>query len=728
MRPPGSFLVRIIRNFLAGGDGNVAITFALFSTVLFVAIGGGIDLSRAYNASQELTDVANLGCQYANRPSIVQNASVSGGGPAYVTSVTNFINASLHSQNFPFTQTNSTPFSYVQNGAANVSLTASVPTVFASIINITTIPISAAAHCYDTPSSVPQIIPNGNSTLLAQEGFENTAVCPSGYCYVSPAGVVGTNGGTAGTSPTPSTSFPSSGGYTGKTGQVWYIMGYCVEIDHVGVIKGTVPEGNFSAELDCDNGGGSAGNSSISTNIYLPAGSYELRYNYVSRVNYPNYNPTYLCGTTASDVSWANDTSPSGGPVSGALRDNQINVYLDANTTGSAPLHTTIFGGQKLAGSNLIDMCVYAQNWVERSVRITVTTAGYYWLSFAADGQNDSYGGQIDNIRLCNGTCAGSVQDNFPSAWTTTPTLFEDTFESPTYTANLTAYANTQGNLNTSYGTSGASSGWPGQSTSGWATAPYNEVSYNLSSTYAEQGVQAVELDSYNATSPNRAINRSFLLDPGYYKVSYYYISDAIFSGSSTSCAAAPSASTVAGYVIAGTASGSVRFSPSNVYTLNKDTNLLGVFMSNGQMVSTPIGGGGLNAQTSFNNPDGTVSTTPTVSPYGLSLSSYNASQNNPLIDICGYAASWQARTTYVTVTKPGYYWLTFAALGTGDEIGGAIDDVKLTAVGSLYGSAPSGTAVTIPVPAPATGSSYTNSGAFSGFSITADPLTVPAP
>ena len=316
MRPPGSFLVRIIRNFLAGGDGNVAITFALFSTVLFVAIGGGIDLSRAYNASQELTDVANLGCQYANRPSIVQNASVSGGGPAYVTSVTNFINASLHSQNFPFTQTNSTPFSYVQNGAANVSLTASVPTVFASIINITTIPISAAAHCYDTPSSVPQIIPNGNSTLLAQEGFENTAVCPSGYCYVSPAGVVGTNGGTAGTSPTPSTSFPSSGGYTGKTGQVWYIMGYCVEIDHVGVIKGTVPEGNFSAELDCDNGGGSAGNSSISTNIYLPAGSYELRYNYVSRVNYPNYNPTYLCGTTASDVSWANDTSPSGGPVS----------------------------------------------------------------------------------------------------------------------------------------------------------------------------------------------------------------------------------------------------------------------------------------------------------------------------------------------------------------------------------------------------------------------------
>ena len=703
-------------------------TFVLFSTVLFVVIGGGIDLSRAYNAIQKLTAVANLGCQYANRPSIMKQASVSGGGPVYVSSVTKFINSSLQNEKFPFTQSNGAPFTYVLNGPAYVSLASSVPTIFGSIINIDTIPISATVHCYDTPSSVPQIIPNGNSTLLAQEGFENTSVCPSGICYVSPAGVVGNNDKSKGTTATPSTSFPSSGGYTGKAGQVWYIMGYCVEVDQVGVIKGTVPEGNFSAELDCDNGGGGAGNSSISTNIYLPAGSYELRYNYVSRVNYTNYNPTYLCGTTASDLSWANDKSSSGGPVATALRDNQINVYLDANTTGSAPLHTTIDGTQKLAGSNLIDMCVYAQNWVERSVRVNAGAAGNYWLSFAADGQNDSFGGQIDNIRLCNGTCAGSVQDNFPSAWTTTPTLFEDTFENPTYTANLTAYANTQGNLNSSNGTSGASSGWPSQSASGWATAPYNEVTYNLSSTYAQQGIQAIELDTYNASSSNRAINRSFLLNPGYYKVSYYYSADSIFSGASTSCAAAPSASTVAGYVIAGTASGSVRFAPSNVYTLNKDTNLLGVFMSNGQMVSTPIGGGALNAQTSFNNPDGTVSTTPTVSPYGVSLSSYNTSQNNPLIDICGYAASWQARTTYVTVTKPGYYWLTFAALGTGDQIGGAIDDVKLTAMGSLYGSAPSGTAVTIPVLSPQPGTSYTNSGAFSGFSITADPLTAPAP
>ena len=114
-------------------------------------------------------------------------------------------------------------------------------------------------------------------------------------------------------------------------------MGYCVEIDHAGVNTTTVAEGNFAAELDCENGSHNAGNSSISTNIYLPAGSYELRYNYESRVDYPDYDPAYLCGTTASDLSWANDTNSHYTGVSNAYRTNQINVYLDANTTGSAP-------------------------------------------------------------------------------------------------------------------------------------------------------------------------------------------------------------------------------------------------------------------------------------------------------------------------------------------------------------------------------------------------------
>ena len=228
--------------------------------------------------------------------------------------------------------------------------------------------------------------------------------------------------------------------------------------------------------------------------------------------------------------------------VSNALRTNQINVYLDANTNGTIPTHTTIDGTENLGGSNLIDMCVYSQSWIERSVRITISTAGYYWLSFAADGQNDSYGGQLDNIRLCNGTCAGSVEDNFPSAWISSPTLFEDTFESPTYT-NGSSY-NTNGNMGKSLGTSGASSGWPGQTASGWANAPTNQLPYWLQG--CPQGSQCIELGWASGSGPNSLISRPFLLDPGYYKVTYDYVSEVTFSGlSGAYCGANPSSANI---------------------------------------------------------------------------------------------------------------------------------------------------------------------------------------
>ena len=144
--------------------------------------------------------------------------------------------------------------------------------------------------------------------------------------------------------------------------------------------------------------------------------------------------------------------------------------------------------------------------------------------------------------------------------------------------------------------------------------------------------------------------------------------------------------------------------------------------MSHAQLASTPTASTTLGATIRYTNPDGSTSTTPTDPPNSINLTSYNPAQSNPLLDICGYAAGAQTRTVYVMIQKPAYYWLTFAALGSADAFGGQIDDVKLIAVGSLYGSAPSGF-VTIPVPAPAAGGAYTNSGAFDGFSIVADPI-----
>ncbi|MDQ2762670.1 MAG: hypothetical protein M3Y22_04025, partial [Pseudomonadota bacterium] len=587
------------------------------------------------------------------------------------------------------------------------------------IAQVTQIPIAASAHCYDTPSNIVQRLPNGTSPYVLQEGFENSACSGSCYYFYPPTGAPGTP------RTTPLNTPPTTVGYTGTTGTAWYITGYCLEIDSVGVINSTVPEGTHSAELDCDNGSGSAGNSSGSTLKYLAAGNYELRWNYVSRVDYPDYDPVYICGSAASDLSWANNTNSSGGPVSNALRTNQVNVYLDLNTSGVPPTHTTIDGTQQLGGSNLVDMCVYSKNWVERSVRIVVTTPGYYWLSFAADGQNDSYGGQIDNIRLCPDTCSGSLQDNFPAAWLTSPTLFEDTFESPAYSANVGTYESTNGNLNSSNGTSGTStSGWPSLAASGWATAPYNQVDYLTTS--AAQGLQSIQLDGLKTGSmstTNRLISRSFLLMPGYYQLSYRYISDALFSSlSSVYCGATPTAARTSS--LSGTHAATLRFGGS-IGKLSLNTNLITVFMSHAQQASTPIGGGSFNSTTSFLNPSGTTTTTPTVAPDGVSLTTYNSAQVNPLLDVCGYASSWQTRTANIQISKPAYYWLTFsAASGSADKYGGSIDDVKLTALGSLYMSSPPASSVTIPVPNPQPGATVN----YTGFYIIADPLTAPAP
>jgi hypothetical protein len=367
---------------------------------------------------------------------------------------------------------------------------------------------------------------------------------------------------------------------------------------------------------------------------------------------------------------------------------------------------------------------LYGSDWIQRSIRINITSAGNYWLSFAADGANDSYGGQIDAITLCNDTCSGSVADNFPAAWASGTPLFEDTFESPSYVSGADGAPNynDKGNMGNSLGTSGSSSGWPETSSSGWANGPTNRLPYWLRG--CPQGTQCIEL----GWGSNSLISRGFLLVPGYYQISYRYISEITFATlSGVYCGATPTAAGISA-LSSTNSTGIIRVLNVNAGSLTEDTNTVGVFMSHAQMTSTPNASSTLGATITYTNPDGSTSTTPEEPPNAISLTSYDPSQNNPLLDICGYASTSQTRTVNILIQKTAYYWLTFAALGSSDSFGGQIDDVVLNSLGSLYGTAPSGTVVTIPVPSPAPGSTYTNSGAFSGFSIVADPLTVPAP
>lgn len=696
---------RKILAFSAARGGQIAVVFGLSVTMIVTGVGAGIDLSRAFQAKQKLAEVATLGCQYASRPSVVQTSTSSytgtNGGATYVTAVKNYIAAALVGQKFTFSQTNTTPFTYTQNGTADISLASSVPTSFMKLVNVTQIPVTATAHCYDSPSSIQQGAPNGNSPYVVQEGFEASKCSGSCYTFYTIPGHAQSS------SSPPVTSSPT---YTGSNGTVWYGSGYCLEIDSAGIIRATTPEGSHSAELDCDNGTGSAGNSAISTKVYLATGNYELRYNYTRRVQYPDYDPTYLCGSTASDLTWANSTNASGGPVSNALRTNQMNVYLDLNTNGSPPTHTTMMGSQQLAGANLIDMCVYSSDWVERSIRVYVNTPGYYWLSFAGDGQNESYGAQLDNIRLCNKTCPGGLQDNFPTTWLaannggTNKVLFEDRFESPSYNTSNAS----NGDLTQSMGTSGASSsGWPNQTNTGWGTGPYNQVDYITA--LAAEGNQAIELDGKTGngmSTSNRLTSRPFLLEPGYYSVSYYYKSNKPVVGLllNTYCGSTPAGAGINSTTFAG----------------SKDTNFVGVFMSHAQLANTPVSGA-LYSATTYN------ASSPSLAPNSINVYNYDSTQSNPLLDICGYATAWQARSANIFITKPAYYWLTLSALGTSDSAGGLVDDVKVTALGSPYMSSPPNSAVTIPVPDPQPSDRVTPPSDASYF-IIADPVAAPAP
>jgi len=694
---------QLLRSF--GGDqrGNIAIAFALSCTLIFTAMGAGLDLSRAYLARQKISEVATLACQYASHSFSADAAAQNDSATGLVTS---FINTNWQTQNINLTQTNATTFNYVQGGTSTVSLAASVPTTFMELAGFTQIPISVQISC-PSPVAAPSTSCSGAGCYLVDESFEAViGAAVNHYTYYLPNGQQGSQ-----SSPT---GYNSAIGYTGSGGTQWHIMGYCIEQDIAGQIKSTAYNGNYTVELDCDNGNHSAGNSSISTLVTLAAGSYELRYSYTSRVDYPSYDPAYLCGSAASDLNWANSTSTTwSGTMATAYRTNQINVYLDLNVNNAPPVHTTLVGNEQLAGSNLIDMCVYGQNWIQRSVAINVTTAGSYWLSFAADGSNDSYGGQLDLIQLCSVYCPGTVQDNFTTAWAASSLLFEDDFESPSY-SNGGSY-NTNGNVNNS---NGSSSFWT-TSGNGWSNAPINQLPYWMSG--CPQGQQCVELGWYGgASTANSLISQPFLLVPGYYQIQYDYVSEVTFSGlTSVYCGSTPSAANIAA-LSAGSGTGMDRVLTSvNHGTLQYDTNTVGVFMSHAQEASTPNSGNALGSTTSYTNPDGTTTTTPAVPPNYINLTSYNASQVNPLIDICGYASTAQTRTATVFIEKPAFYWLTLAALGTADQFGGQIDDIRIKAIGSPYTSSPPASVVTIPVPSPLPSSSIY----FTGFSITADPL-----
>lgn len=328
--------------------------FALSLPVLLLAVGGGIDYTRATTLHQQTASALELACKsfalkytfaaQSNRYlsyddlAAAVNKQLADDKVAGVSSAGSFID---------FTK------SYLK---IVVKAGGNSPNMFAGVLGYDTIPIYFRREC-------PAIVgasATGSGSVMFVESFE------TGH------GVWSNDWGVL------------------QNWNNWTTRDAGIEINGMPQLAGNVIRfGNFFAELDshcyvanCNS------NSTMSREFDLTPGDYEIRYWYTSRIrnSLPNYANKTICGKE-TDVSWATWEDQT----------NRIEVYFEKPGTYSA---TSSF-----KAASMVDVCVYADQWVERKIALSVSTSGKYRISWRAAGKQDTVGGLIDYLRFCSRTC-----------------------------------------------------------------------------------------------------------------------------------------------------------------------------------------------------------------------------------------------------------------------------------------------------------------------------------
>lgn len=235
----------------------------------------------------------------------------------------------------------------ISGDVLTVTGSARSPNAFAAILGAESTPVGAVREC-----SVARPLPGSNpGALLFMESFEvNHPVTPNSWAI-----------------------FQNWNGWDteGTRG---------IEINGLPELSaGTIRFGNFFAELD------SWANSTMARRMRFTPGDYEVRYWYISRIRNPDraFAGVVACGSGAvlePYRAWRNET-------------NRIDLYIERS------------GDYTYAPRNMVDSCVYTDQWVERRIRFRVRQTGEYRISWKAAGQNESTGGLIDYIRICSRTC-----------------------------------------------------------------------------------------------------------------------------------------------------------------------------------------------------------------------------------------------------------------------------------------------------------------------------------
>lgn len=405
--------------FKSDKSGSVALLFALMLPVLVAAIGGGIEATRAIEYKQRLTSVVDLACHQAQvYVESVDTATMPSGYDAIIQSyaITNraerLLSTSAQIMAVPTVSKAvlTKPPGSARPGNIHVVATGSIDLIFNLILNKEAYSFALTRDC-----TVAPVASSGPPTLVVSESFEAYSRSLNGGW-----GVFGTLD-----QPNCQSSICQN--------RSWGTTNAGVEVDQLSAITtgDGVQYGQNFAELDsdCSNRVGSTNtkqttacnqigrttNSSITMTMVLPKGFYEVRYVYNARKNvnayqYPNDN--VICSNPNSIDGQARDTDvlKNGAGASTISLDGQtrrIELWVEPKTSGykSDSQALTISTNPSYMKFYMADVCVWSKLWTERSYKFTVTTQQEYRISWRAAGLDDSFGGLIDYLRICQNSC-----------------------------------------------------------------------------------------------------------------------------------------------------------------------------------------------------------------------------------------------------------------------------------------------------------------------------------
>jgi hypothetical protein len=505
-----------ISAFRDNEGGGVAILFALSAMTLTGLIGGGLDLGRLQQERQTVGNALMLTCQFMAK-------STPENGQKQQNEAQDFFatNAKAGRDQAPSHTLRVDP---AKGGGPDQLLTAEgeVPTVFMSMFGFRTMPVKTEVLCPVGVAAAPPAPSEKSGDILLRETFESgEAAANNGWTYVR-----------------------NYNGWTTTNEGLELSAGY----------KQGAPEGRSVGELVADRSIG------ITRRVTLRAGRHELRYWYARAAWRPTpaydtaYDPAPICAPKADDVAWA---------TADPAQPSRMAVYLSADTPGwSVNWMGMLPTNPAWRPSDLLETCIYARGWVERSIIINVPSSGDYWLTFAGQTSISGEGAQIDDIRLCVDRCAG--ERRLAPHETPGTVLFRENFLSlPTGCCSIDASA------------------------LGWTAYPdRHEVwSSDWSGPSRAGRHNVVELDN----SSNVRIGRSLLLPTGTYELRYTYAARIKFTGIADvpTCGSGPTDPVIrafpTGSAIA--ASGDWQNVPRNY-----DTNAMAAFINgeNGQNRAPP--------------------------------------------------------------------------------------------------------------------------------------------